>query len=315
MSQYFLGVDGGQSSTRACIGDQTGRIVGVGSGGPSNHVSGAEARAKFVAAIQSSLHGACAQAGLNIETVRFAGACLGFSGGPAGKEPILSEILRSDRTLVTDDALIALTGATAGNPGLVVIAGTGSIAFGRNGAGRTARAGGWGYLFGDEGGAFWIARQALRAALRFEEGWGVPTTLREKLLDSSGSESMHDLMHRCYTGELSRPRIASLAVLVNQAAEDGVPEALQILDEAARELALLALAVRGQLFAAGEPAIVTYWGGVFHSHILLARFNNWLASEEGVNVAPPAYEPATGALIEAYHAAGLRFDRVLPLKP
>ena len=136
MSQYFLGVDGGQSSTRACIGDETGRIVGVGGGGPCNHVSGAEARAKFVAAIQSSLRAACAQAGLDIETVRFAGACLGFSGGPGGKEPILSEILPSDRTLVTDDALIALTGATAGNPGLVVIAGTGSIAFGRNGEGR-----------------------------------------------------------------------------------------------------------------------------------------------------------------------------------
>ncbi len=118
--------------------------------------------------------GCLREAGLDAASVRFTSACLGFSGGPADKESILAEILASDRTLVTDDAFIALAGATAGEPGLVVIAGTGSIAFGRNAAGRTARAGGWGYLFGDEGGGFWIARQAIRAALSFEEGWGVP---------------------------------------------------------------------------------------------------------------------------------------------
>ena len=171
---YFLGVDGGQSSTTAVIGDETGRVVGVGYGGPCNHAGAAEGRAKLVGAIQQSLRGACAQAGLDAESARFTSACLGFSGGPADKESILRDILRSERILVTDDALIALAGATAGEPGLVVISGTGSIAFGRNSAGRTARAGGWGYLFGDEGGAFWIARQAVRAALRWEEGWASP---------------------------------------------------------------------------------------------------------------------------------------------
>ena len=220
----------------------------------------AEGRAKFVGAIQSSLRAACAQAGLDAESVNFTSACLGFSGGPADKESILREILRSDRTLVTDDAVIALAGATAGEPGLVVIAGTGSIAFGRNSAGRTARAGGWGYLFGDEGGGFWIARQALRAALRWEEGWGVPTVAaRSRLLISRHvpKRNINDLLHRCYTAEFPRPRVASLSVLVNHAAESGDPVALEILDAAARELALLAVAVRGQLFGAGEATLVS----------------------------------------------------------
>src|ERR1700733_12112823 len=257
MPRYFLGVDGGQSSTTAMIGDETGRIAGVGRGGPCNHAGASEGRAKFVGAIQASLREACAQAGLNPESVRFTSACLGFSGGPADKESILSEILKSDQTLVTDDAFIALSGATAGEPGLVVIAGTGSIAFGRNRAGRTARAGGWGYLFGDEGGGFWIARQALRAALRWEEGGGGPTSLRARLMDaaisqSRGTRNINDLLHRCYTPEFSRPRVASLSVLVNHAAESGDPVALEILDAAARELVLLAIAVRAQLFAAEE---------------------------------------------------------------
>ncbi len=304
MPGFFLGVDGGQSSTTAVIGDETGRIVGVGHGGPSNHVGTAEGRAKFVGAIQASVQAACGAGGLDARSIRFTSACLGLSGGPADKESILREILASDRTLVTDDAQIALAGATAGEPGVVVIAGTGSIAFGRNSVGRTARAGGWGYLFGDEGGGFWIARQALRAALGWEEGWGVPSSLRSRLLDCTGKRNINDLLHRCYTAEFPRPRVASLSIVVNQAAEIGDPVALEILQEAARELALLAVAVRGQLFEAGEATLVAYSGGVFGSRILLAGFRAWMAPEVGVRVTAPVYGPAVGALLEAYRAAG-----------
>jgi N-acetylglucosamine kinase-like BadF-type ATPase len=304
--RYFLGVDGGQSSTTAVIGDETGRIAGVGRGGPCDHIGAPEGRAKFVAAIQSSVGNACAQAGLaaGTESVHFTSACFGFSGGPADKEAILREILPSDHTLLTDDARIALTGATAGEPGVVVIAGTGSIAFGRNSAGRTARAGGWGYLFGDEGGAFWIAREALRSALRWEEGWGVPSSLRARLLDATGARNMNHLLHRCYTAEFPRPRIASFAVLVNHAAEGGDPVAMEILHAAATELACLALAVREQLFPNGEPVLVAYSGGVFGSRILLGRFRD-RASQAGVRVLPPVYPAAIGALLEAYRVAGV----------
>ncbi len=246
-----------------------------------------------------------------------------MSGGPADKESILKEILASDRTLLTDDAFIALAGATAGEPGVVVIAGTGSIAWGRNSEGRTARAGGWGHLFGDEGGGFWIARQAVRAALRLEEGWGVPTSLRARLLDYTGTRNINDLLHRCYTPEFPRPRLASLSLLVNHAAESGDPVALQILDSAAHELALLAIAVRGQLFSAEETARVTYSGGVFQSRILLGRFCDWMASEAGVRVTAPVFPndgPAIGALLEAYRAAGRErvvqgFRYPVPLEP
>jgi N-acetylglucosamine kinase-like BadF-type ATPase len=312
MSQYFLGVDGGQSSTTAMIGDETGRVVGVGRGGPCNHVRASEGRARFVDAVQSSLRAACAQAGLQpgvtAASVRFTSACLGFSGGPADRESILREIFLSDRTVVTDDSFVALTGATGGEPGIVVIAGTGSIAFGRNARGRTARVGGWGYLFGDEGGAFWIARQAMRAALGWEEGWGVPTSLRARLLDHTRTRNINDLLHRCYTPEFPRSRVASLSILVNHAAESGDPLALEILDAAGRELGALVEAVLGQVFEAGEPAIVSYSGGVFGSRIVLGRFRDWTASQAGVRVSPPAYPVhggAVGALLEAYRAAGL----------
>jgi len=307
MCAYFLGVDGGQSGTTAVIGDETGRLIGTGHGGPCNHVSGPEGRAKFIAAIRSCLSQACAQARLDSASVRFRSACLGFSGGPADKEPLLREILSSEQTFVTDDALIALSGATGGEPGIVVLAGTGSIAWGRNSDGRAARAGGWGYIFGDEGSAFWIAREALRAALRWEEGWGIPTSLRARLLDATGARHVNDLLHRCYTPEFPRPRVAQFAILVHHAAESGDPSAQKILDDAARELALLAIAVRAQLFA-GAPVLVSYSGGVFASRILLARFRDWIGSESGIQVTPPVFPvngPAMGALLEAYRTAGI----------
>jgi len=212
--------------------------------------------------------------------------------------------VESARTILTDDAAIALRGALAESPGLVTIAGTGSIAFGRDASGRTARAGGWGFVFGDEGGAFDIARRALRAALRLEEGWGPETLLRSVLLDASGARDVNDLLHRCYTAEFSRARIAAFARLVDSAAEHGDTCARVILDDAARELALIARAVRERLFPAPSAAIVSYVGGVFRSRAVLARFRE-LIEQDGARLAPPAHGPAAGALLEAYRAAGI----------
>src|SRR5579863_1839915 len=145
--QLFLGVDGGQSSTTALVGDDTGRVLGEGTGGPCNHVGAAEGRDKLARAVSESVAAACGQARLNLRGVHFEAACFGMSGGPDDKEAILAKILPARKLIVTTDALIALSGATAGEPGVVTIAGTGSIAFGRNAAGKMVRAGGWGFLF------------------------------------------------------------------------------------------------------------------------------------------------------------------------
>jgi N-acetylglucosamine kinase-like BadF-type ATPase len=303
MSHYYLGVDGGQSSTTALIGDETGRVVGFGRGGPCNHVGAAEGRAKFLGAVGGCVRSACEQAAL--PAASFEAACLGFSGGPADKEPLVREFVSAPLLKVTHDALIALSGAAAGEPGLITIAGTGSIAFGRGADGSIARAGGWGYIFGDEGGGFDITRQALRAALRYEEGWGAPTTLRERLLADTGARDADELLHWFYTTDYPRSRVATFSKVVDQAANEGDAVAQQVLDQAAHALAGLAASVRGRLFRPGEPACVSYIGGVFRSERLLQRFRMLIELEEGNRFGPPAYGPAAGALIEAYRMAGL----------
>lgn len=306
MTDYFLGVDGGQSSTVALIGGRDGRVLGVGRAGPSNHVGAAEGRAKFVGAITGCVGAACAEAQLDIRTVRFKSACLGFSGGPADKDAILREILASDRTILTHDALIALSGATGGRPGVVTIAGTGSIAFGRNAANKTARAGGWGYVYGDEGAGFWIVRQALRAALRFEEGWGPPTALHAILLKATGAGDANELLHRFYTPEFPRPQIAAFSKLADDAAEAGDGCAQEILNDAAQQLSTIASAVRSQLFAPLDRVQVAYIGGVFRSRVVLEKFRSLIEAGAGNAVTAPIYGPAAGALLEAYRAEGVQ---------
>jgi N-acetylglucosamine kinase-like BadF-type ATPase len=301
---YFLGVDGGQSGTTALIGDESGQVLGGGEAGPCNHAGSHEGRAKLERAVTAGVAAACAEAGLDPAEIRFEAACFGMSGGPEDKEAILTAILRVNRLTVTTDAVIALAGATETGQGIITIAGTGSIAFGRNSELRSARAGGWGYLFGDEGGAFDIVRQALRAALRMEEGWGTHTGLRDVILRATDSRDANAAMHRMYTADWPRDRVARLARLVDAAAVEGDAVAKEILANAGRQLATLAGSVRRQLWQPESAVDVAYIGGVFQSQIVLARFRMLVELEDGVRCITPKYGPAGGALLEAYRSAG-----------
>lgn len=304
MKGYFLGIDGGQSSTTALIADSTGRIIGYGRGGPCNHATGDEGRRKFFDAVGGCLREASNQARFPPANLKFESACLGFSGGAADKEQYTRELVRAKKIEITHDAEIALTGATGGKPGIIIIAGTGSMAFGRNAEGRSARAGGWGYVFGDEGGGFDLVRRALRASLRMEEGWGPATSLAASLLRATGSSDVNAMLHRFYTSEFSRPRIASLSSLVTEAAEAGDEVAAGILQSAASELAAYVEGVYGNLFA-GESVPISYIGGVFRSHPLLTQFTELIRGRIGITPGPPRFGPAAGAVIQAMRAAGV----------
>ena len=308
MSRIYLGVDGGQSGTTALIGDHDGRVLGMGRSGPCNHVKGPGGREKFVNAIGGSVREALRAAGFDEHRRDFAASCMGFSGGPADKQALIVEMFSIPALEVTTDMPIALSGATAGHPGVITNAGTGSFSYGRNAAGLTARAGGWGYIFGDEGGAFDTTRQALRAVLRHEEGWGPATTLRERLLAATGATTANDLLHRFYTTDFTRPMIAGYSKLVDEAAREGDHVARDILHAAAQQLATSAAAVRRQLFTDGNLVPVSYIGGLFKSDFVRERFRSLVELEDGNRVQPPTYGPAAGALIEAYRLAGMQTE-------
>ena len=301
---YYLGIDGGQSSTIALIGDDSGRVLGCGRGGPCNHSTGEAGRRKFFGAVTECLKQAAQQAGLNLDTLAFEAACLGFSGGASDKETYSRELIRSKRFEITHDATIALAGALAGEPGIIIISGTGSMAFGRNAAGKTARAGGWGYVFGDEGGGFDITRQALRAALRMEEGWGPETALRTALLHATGAADANGLLHRFYTPDVTRQSIAALSKLVADAADHGDEVSRSILRNAAEQLSGYVAGVAQQLFSAQETMSVAYVGGGFQSGVLREFFVESMTARRNCVVKKPLMSPVAGALLTALRIAG-----------
>jgi len=301
--RLYFGIDGGQSSTKALLADETGKVIGRGRGGPCNHVGSMEGRAKFLSAVGDCLRQAYHEAGLESTSVRFASVCLGLSGGAEDKEAYIKELIPSERYKLTHDAEIALIGGTAGEPGIIIIAGTGSIAFGRNGQMQTARAGGWGYIFGDEGGGFDLARQGLRRALQYEEGWGPPTVLHKALLEASGAASANALLHELYN-KFDRQQIAGYAKLVTNAAEQGDEVALEVLKTAAESLTSYVTGVYGQLFKKGETVQIVAVGGVFKSHAFTQKLMQNIYTSILCPLGSPKLSPAAGALLEALRQDG-----------
>ncbi|MGC2660627.1 MAG: BadF/BadG/BcrA/BcrD ATPase family protein [Bryobacteraceae bacterium] len=304
MGSYYFGFDGGQSSSTAVIADDNGHLLGEGHGGPCNHVAASEGREKFFSAVGGCLAAAAQQAELDPTNLTFAAACFGFSGGAADKDAYARELVHADRYKITHDAEIALAGATAGKPGIIVISGTGSMAFGRNLAGQTARAGGWGYIFGDEGGSFDLTRRAVQAALRYEEKWGPQTQLRDRLLATTKAKDMNTLLHRFYTPEFTRSQIAAFAPLVTEAAEAGDEAALEIIVAAALDLACFAEGVHRRLFERDRKVPVAHVGGGFKSAPLREAFVAAIRERIGCIAVLPLLPPVMGAVLEAMRLDG-----------
>jgi N-acetylglucosamine kinase-like BadF-type ATPase len=302
--RLFLGVDGGQSSTTAVIALEDGTVVGSGRSGPCNHVSAGEAATKFRRVLTECVNQACVAAAIDAATATFSAVCCGMSGGAEDKETLIRYILRTERLRVVTDGEIALTGALAGKPGIIVISGTGSLCLGRNLEKKLARAGGWGYVFGDEGSAFDIARQATRAALRFEEGWGPKTALHPLLLEATNQPTANAMLHAFYSDAWPRSRVAQLAVLVDNAVGTGDAVAAAIMEQAAQSLSMFAACVRQQVLNSPEDVLVSYTGGAFQSGVLLARFKQFVQLSGCVCV-DPILDPAGGALLEAFQLCGI----------
>ncbi|HEX2998853.1 MAG TPA: BadF/BadG/BcrA/BcrD ATPase family protein, partial [Armatimonadota bacterium] len=270
--EIVVGVDGGGSSTKALAAWTDGRLVGYGESGPSNfHIVGLERAGE---AVCEAVGRAMAQVG-SAPVTYYLG--LAGVGRPEDRERLQAELVQRLATAavtVVTDAAIALAGGTVGQAGVVVIAGTGSIALGIDRQGRESRSGGWGYLVGDEGGGFDIGRQGIRAALREVDGRGPATSLTDCLLQYLGLESreqIRQIVARVYQPETGPPLIAGFSRLVTCEAGAGDRVALGIVKRAARELSLAAGAVLHQLELDREKSPVIMAGGIFDADPLLAR--------------------------------------------
>lgn len=303
-----IGIDGGGTGTVALLADAlTGAILGRGEGGPSN-IQGVGVDAAL-SALNDAIDRAFAAANLPRSPV--SAACLGLAGidRQEGLDIIHGWAARvglAEKVIVANDATLLLAAGTPAGWGLAVIAGTGSIAFVKSEAGELGRCGGWGYLMGDEGSAYRIAVQGLRAACRAFDGVGAATRLTADFVRAMDLNEAPDFIPAVYRGAWDRAAIAGLAPLVLEAAEAGDAPAGQIVLEEATELARTAA---GAVKANGLPTAnlpVALAGGVLTFNESYRR--RFLAALGDCGIRPGPVEivtdPALGAVVLARRLIG-----------
>jgi N-acetylglucosamine kinase-like BadF-type ATPase len=288
-----VGVDGGQTSTLAIIGDGDGRVLGRGVGPAADLVGESRTSDRQAQAIDFAIESARGAAGLAGDLVFDAIVC-GLSGFEEGAAlPIL--LGRAYNVRVMHDSDIALAGAFNGGPGIVVIAGTGSVALGSDASGGRARAGGWGFLFGDEGSAFWMARRAATLAMHRADR-GEASALGGALLAHTALDSLRAVQQAFAHGELTRNKLAAFAPAILALARNGDIDAHLIRSDAARALAELAARVHARLSPTAERHI-SYVGGLFADDLLRDTWREAVRERvAGALIQEPLAEPALGAL-------------------
>ncbi len=300
----FLGIDGGQTQTKAVLASADGRVLGRGLAGPSNHVEMPGGRERLRTAVVDSTNAALRAAGLaDLSAVEFAAVYCGMTGEADFKTEIITPIFRAGSVTVAHDAPAALAGATLGAPGIIVIAGTGSVVYGENARGETARTGGWGYVFGDEGGGFGLARDGIRAALDALDDVGPPTTLVPILTERFGVADLRALPMIMYNGHVSRDGIAAASRDVLEAWRAGDEVAGRVVTHG---LAMLAGRVHTVAMRLGLDApLVCLSGGVFKATAYADAFAAAVhARVPGADVRHARLSPAAGAVLLAFRAAG-----------
>jgi glucosamine kinase len=252
---------------------------------------------------------ALVEAGIAIRDVEYAYCGVAGADHPAHHARVVDSLrifFPRGNFVVDTDARVALTGAVGFGCGIVIIAGTGSVAFGRDAAGREARAGGWGPTLGDEGSGYAIARDGLSAIVRAYDGRGGSTAMTRLLCQEYDMCDPSDLPRFVYAATTHTDDIARYGKLVIEAAGMADEVALEIVGTAGRELAACITAVARKLNLTEQEFPVAYVGGAFHAgEVLLEPLRTALvAVAPQAQLAPPLHSPVEGAAMMAVRAAG-----------
>src|SRR6266852_4547360 len=297
---FYLGIDGGGTKTRCALGDETTTLASAVAGG-SNVIRVGEAQARE--ALQSAVREVCAAA--RIDPTRIGRVCIGAAGAArpevAGKiQRIIAELTPASIEVV-GDTLIALEAAFGTGSGVIAIAGTGSIAYGRDATGRTCRAGGWGYAISDEGSGHWIGQRAVSAIVRARDA-GQGTELESMVLQAWNLQTFDELVQAA--NAQPPPDFPRLFPVVLRAAGEGDSRARALLADAGTHLAGLTANVIDRLMPQSPHAPVAMTGSVFRlsTEVRQVFYNSLQAHFPGLEVRNELVEPVEGALARARRA-------------
>jgi N-acetylglucosamine kinase-like BadF-type ATPase len=302
----FLGVDGGGTKTDFVLVDSDGNRVASHEGPASYHLEiGIDGLRRALADSLGALFGG---AGIDGSAIAHAFFGLPAYGEDSAAQPLLdalpAPLLGHHRYRCGNDMVCAWAGSLGGEDGINIVAGTGSIGYGER-RGKAGRAGGWGEVFSDEGSAYWIAVQGLNLFTRMSDSRLAKGPLHAVFRDALGLAADLDLCAKVMNAH-DRGSIATMSQLVARAAREGDASAVQIFDDAARELAAIAEAVRQTLqFEPNEPVSISYSGGVFNAgDLILGPFQRHLeARSRTYQLQAPMFIPSVGAAIYAARLA------------
>jgi N-acetylglucosamine kinase-like BadF-type ATPase len=293
--QFFLGIDGGGTSTDACIIDGNGNIISVGLGGPGNiyFTPGHQ----VVKSVSDAMRSAISSGKKKHRELTISAACIALAG--AGRKgditkaaSMIKPVMGNIPFSLVEDSKAALHGALAGKDGIVVISGTGSNCLGLR-EGQYRRSGGWGSLLGDEGSAFSIARQGLTSALKDYDGRGPGSSLTSRFtayFETSTPEGILPAVHR-----LSRPEIAELSIIVFEESIKGDIVAGKIIQDEAKELVKMAHAVHQGLDFPGKVPVATVGGCFLQTEFRQAFVKGLMQILPVATTGFPLYSPKVGA--------------------
>jgi N-acetylglucosamine kinase-like BadF-type ATPase len=282
----LLAVDGGGTKSLCYFFDEQGLIRGQGRSGSCNYQGvGKEAAVReLIHAIRYALEeGKLAGDGEIGETeLETECAAMGLAGLDTEYDrAIIMELveealqtlrIRAKHLIIENDGLAALLGATGGQPGVLMIAGTGSIVYGVNDQGAVARAGGWGHRVGDEGSGYWIGKQAIIHILKTMDGRAAPNQLAEHILPYLGLKNAEDLFNWTYSASYSVEKVGELSSLVSQAHMQGDAVAHSIMMQAAEELFACAKAVIERINLYTQPFQIILQGGVLQNNTFVREY-------------------------------------------
>ena len=298
--KYYIGVDGGGTKTTVCIAAADSSVL------LTETTRGASWREYGINVVADNIKKVIGEL-LPATGETIAGLALGLplygesEDGDRDLEKELQNQFHGIPLYITNDVEAGWAGSLNLKPGINVVAGTGSIAFGKNEAGETTRAGGWSEFFSDEGSGYWIGRRVLELFSKQADGRIPKDELYVAVKKDFGLKNDYeiiDIIHNNYL--VRREKIASLQLLAKAAAHSGSKSAIELYNEAVDELCLLVSAIRDKLRFLKQPFPVSYSGGIFKTEeLVLPRFFKGIEAAGGRPVTPK-FEPVYGALLLAF---------------
>jgi len=296
----LIGIDGGGSRTRAVLVDGSGNLLAGALGGPANiQLHNKETFKTTINSLLSELYTSSRSSSRMVKAIvaGFAGAGRSSNREIAGS--ILDKLDLKNRHKIMTDMEIALYGAFRDKPGIILIAGTGSAAFGRDAIGNVRRCGGWGYLVGDEGSGYYIGRTAVRYTLQSYDTILPATVLTDIICEAFDLETIDQIIPAIYSGAVSRIDIANLAPAVLDAEVQGDQVALMIIEEAGKSLGKLVETLLHRLKFEAKPVNLCLAGSIFKKRDTLLPYilEN---IQDGVRIVDPQFPPVVGAALLAF---------------